>query len=35
LVFLYTGSLSEPGGPADDYLSFMRYNVSAIAEALR
>jgi ABC-type Zn uptake system ZnuABC Zn-binding protein ZnuA len=35
LVFLYTGSLSEPGGPADDYLSFMRYDVSAIAEALR
>jgi ABC-type Zn uptake system ZnuABC Zn-binding protein ZnuA len=34
LVFLYSGSLSEPGGPADDYLSFMRYNVSAIAEAL-
>jgi manganese/iron transport system substrate-binding protein len=35
LVFLYTGSLSEPGGPADTYLSFMRYNVSAITEALR
>jgi manganese/iron transport system substrate-binding protein len=35
LVFLYTGSLSEPGGPADEYLSFMRYNVSAITEALR
>ena len=35
LVFLYTGSLSEPGGPADDYLSFMRYNASAIAEVLR
>ena len=35
LVFLYTGSLSEPGGPAGDYLSFMRYNVSAVAEALR
>jgi manganese/iron transport system substrate-binding protein len=35
LVFLYTGSLSEPGGPADEYLSLMRYNVSAIAEALR
>jgi ABC-type Zn uptake system ZnuABC Zn-binding protein ZnuA len=34
LVFLYSGSLGEPGGPADDYLSFMRYNVSAIAEAL-
>lgn len=35
LVFLHTGSLSEPGGPADDYLSLMRYNVSAIAQALR
>jgi manganese/iron transport system substrate-binding protein len=35
LVFLYTGSLSEPGGPADDYISLMRYNVSAIVEALR
>lgn len=35
LVFLYTGSLSEPGGPADDYLSFMRYNVSEIVKALR
>ena len=35
LVFLYTGSLSEPGGPAGDYLSFMRYNVSVIVKALR
>ena len=35
LVLLYTGSLSEPGGPADDYISLMQYNVSAIAEALR
>ena len=35
LVFLYIGSLSEPGGPADDYISFMRYNVTAIVEALR
>jgi len=34
LVFLYTGSLSEPGQGADDYCSFMRYNVSAIVEAL-
>jgi ABC-type Zn uptake system ZnuABC Zn-binding protein ZnuA len=34
LVVLYTGSLSEAGGPADDYVSFMRYNVSAIVEAL-
>ena len=35
LVFLYTGSLSEAGGEADDYVSFMRYNVTAIVEALR
>jgi manganese/iron transport system substrate-binding protein len=35
LVFLHTGSLSEPGGPAGDYISLMRYNVSAIVEALR
>ncbi len=35
LVFLYTASLSEAGGPADDYISLMRYNVSAIVKALR
>jgi ABC-type Zn uptake system ZnuABC Zn-binding protein ZnuA len=35
LVFLYTGALSETGGPADSYLSFMRYNVSAIVDALQ
>lgn len=35
LVFLYTGSLSEPGGPADDYLALMQYNVSAIVDALK
>ena len=35
LVFLYTGSLSEPDGPANDYLSFMRYNVTQIVQALR
>lgn len=35
LVFLYTGSLSDPGGPADSYLAFMRYDVSAIVRALR
>jgi ABC-type Zn uptake system ZnuABC Zn-binding protein ZnuA len=35
LVFLYTGSLSEPGGPADSYLALMRYNVTAIVEALK
>ena len=35
LVYLYTGSLSEPGGPADTYLAYIRYNVSAIAAALK
>jgi ABC-type Zn uptake system ZnuABC Zn-binding protein ZnuA len=35
LVFVYTGSLSEPGGEANTYLKFMRYNVTAIVEALR
>jgi manganese/iron transport system substrate-binding protein len=34
LVYLYSGSLSEPGGPADSYLALMRYNVSAIVETL-
>lgn len=35
LVYVYTGSLSEAGGPADSYLDFMRHNVSVIVEALR
>ena len=35
LVFLYTGSLSEPEGPAGDSISFMACNVNAIVEALR
>jgi ABC-type Zn uptake system ZnuABC Zn-binding protein ZnuA len=35
LVFLYTGSLTEPGGEADDYLKYMRYNVRAIVNALK
>ena len=34
LVPLYFGSLSD-GEPAGNYLSFMRYNVSAIVEALQ
>ena len=34
LVTLYTGSLSGPEGPAGDYVSLMRYNVSAIVGAL-
>lgn len=35
LVLLYHGSLSEPGGPAATYLDFIRYNVTAIVEALK
>jgi ABC-type Zn uptake system ZnuABC Zn-binding protein ZnuA len=42
LVYIYTGSLSEPGGESDDptageagsYLDYIRYNVSAIVNAL-
>ena len=35
IVYVYTGSLSEPGGEAESYFDFMRYNVNAIVEALR
>ncbi|MBN2550299.1 MAG: zinc ABC transporter substrate-binding protein [Anaerolineales bacterium] len=35
LIFFYTGSLSQAGGGAESYLDFMRYNVSAIVEALK
>ncbi len=35
LVRLYTGSLSEPGGPADTYLAYMRFNAAQIVAALR
>jgi ABC-type Zn uptake system ZnuABC Zn-binding protein ZnuA len=34
IVTLYTGSLSEPGGPAGGYLELMRYDVAAIVEGL-
>ncbi len=34
VVFLYTGSLSDPGGPAPDYPSYIRYNVTEIVKAL-
>jgi len=34
LVYLYTGSLSAPDGPASTYVLYMRYNVSAIVGAL-
>jgi len=35
LVFLFTGSLSEPGGDAETYEDFVRHNVNAIVEALK
>lgn len=35
IVFLYTGSLSEPGGEAGSYLDYMRFNTNAILDALR
>jgi ABC-type Zn uptake system ZnuABC Zn-binding protein ZnuA len=35
LVFVYTGSLSEKGGPADSYIAYVRYNIEAIVSALR
>jgi ABC-type Zn uptake system ZnuABC Zn-binding protein ZnuA len=31
---LYSDSLSEPGGPADTYLNYLRYNAQTIADAL-
>jgi ABC-type Zn uptake system ZnuABC Zn-binding protein ZnuA len=34
LIYLYTGSLSEQGGPAATYLDFMRYNVETIVASL-
>ena len=35
IVYLYTGSLSGPDGPAATYLDFMHYDVSAIVSALK
>lgn len=35
LVFVYTGSLSGADGPAATYVDFMRFNVTAMVEALR
>lgn len=35
LVFIYTGSLSQPGGEADSYIKYVQYNVSAIVNALK
>ena len=34
VVQIYSGSLGPPGGPASSYLDMMRYNVTAIVEAL-
>jgi ABC-type Zn uptake system ZnuABC Zn-binding protein ZnuA len=35
LIYVYTGSLSKPGGEAASYLAYMRYNTSAFVEALK
>lgn len=34
VVFMYTGALSDPNGPAGTYLDFMRYTANAILEGL-
>lgn len=35
LVFVFTGSLSAENGPAGSYLDYVRFNVSAIVNALK
>jgi hypothetical protein len=35
LVPLYTGSLGGPASGAESYIELMRYDVSAIVEALK
>jgi len=35
LIQLYTGSLSQAGGPTDTYLNYMRYNAAQIVQALQ
>jgi ABC-type Zn uptake system ZnuABC Zn-binding protein ZnuA len=35
LVLLYTDSLTPPGGPADTYEKYIRYNIAAITQALK
>ena len=35
LIYIYTGSLSEPGGEAGTYLDYMRYNTNAFVEPLK
>jgi ABC-type Zn uptake system ZnuABC Zn-binding protein ZnuA len=34
LVYIFTGSLSDPDDEAGTYLDYMHYNVGAIVEAL-
>ncbi len=34
IVFMYTGALSDPNGPAGTYLDFMRHTANAILEGL-
>jgi len=35
VVPIYTESLSEPAGPADTYIAFMRHNIDVIIDALK
>jgi ABC-type Zn uptake system ZnuABC Zn-binding protein ZnuA len=35
LIFVYTGSLTEPDGEAPTYLEYMRYNTNAFVDALK
>jgi ABC-type Zn uptake system ZnuABC Zn-binding protein ZnuA len=35
LVYIYSGSLSKPGGEASTYLDYIHFNVSAMVNALR
>lgn len=35
LIYLHTGSLTESGGLASNYIDYMRYNVNAIVQALQ
>lgn len=34
LIFVFTGSLNEPGGEAGTYIEYMRYNTSTFVDAL-
>jgi manganese/iron transport system substrate-binding protein len=35
IVFLYTGSLTEAGGDADNYIEYMKYDTQLIVDALK